>query len=273
MRHLDLDRLKSAEVVPYPFEFAIIPRFLGAETIEGVNATFPDIKVGGSCPAESLAAGMVIKEVIEHDSREFEEIIENKSGLSLRGRPKMYSLRAHTRAKDGKIHTDSTDKIIIVLLYLNREWPHAVGRLRLLRDGRNLDEYVAEISPDNGTLLVFRRSDHSWHGHLPFVGPRRALQMNWMVNEGKRGVHAFRHKVSAAIKKLALESASATGAFNSFRPPESWRAARQNSCLLSVGRLGQTRWLPEVSLCRSFVVDVRVLSGKLVTHHAYLRAL
>ena len=103
MRHLDLDRLKSAEVVPYPFEFAIIPRFLGAETIEGVNATFPDIKVGGSCPAESLAAGMVIKEVIEHDSREFEEIIENKSGLSLRGRPKMYSLRAHTRAKDGKI--------------------------------------------------------------------------------------------------------------------------------------------------------------------------
>ena len=57
-------------------------------------------------------------------------------------------------------------------------------------------------SPDNGTLLVFKRSEKSWHGHHPFEGPRRSLQMNWMTSEGSKGFHAIRHKVSAVFKKL-----------------------------------------------------------------------
>jgi SM-20-related protein len=204
MHLLDIERLRSAKVVLEPFEFLILPRFMESDGIEAVNATFPSISSGGSYPTEKLTSGMVIKDVIDElDSREFEAVIEEKFGVSLFGRPKMYSLRGHTRAKDGKIHTDSKDKIITVLLYLNREWPHTVGRLRLLRDGRNLDDYAAEVPPDNGTLLVFKRSEHSWHGHLPFVGPRRALQMNWMTSEASLGLHALRHRVSAAIKKLA----------------------------------------------------------------------
>jgi hypothetical protein len=31
-----------------------------------------------------------------------------------------------------------------------------------------------------GTLLAFRRTDHSWHGHKPFVGERRMLQLNYL---------------------------------------------------------------------------------------------
>ena len=115
----------------------------------------------------------------------------------------MYSLRSHTRAKDGQIHTDSTDKIITVLLYLNRDWSSDLGRLRILRDGENLDNFAAEVPPDNGTLLAFKRSEKSWHGHPPFAGPRRSLQMNWMVDESKRGFHVIRHTVSAALKKLS----------------------------------------------------------------------
>jgi SM-20-related protein len=204
MQHLNIDRLKSARVTNEPFEHVIVPAFLGQGTIEAVNATFPDIAAGGSYLTENLGPNIAIKEVIEElDEREFEEIVEDKFGVDLCGHPKMYSLRGHTRAKDGRIHTDSKDKIITVLLYLNHEWPHAEGRLRLLMDGRDLNNYVAEVSPDNGTLLVFKRSDHSWHGHLPFVGQRRALQMNWMANESSAGFHAFRHKVSAAIKRLA----------------------------------------------------------------------
>ena len=60
----------------------------------------------------------------------------------------------------GVIHTDSKDKIITVLLYLNRDWPHTTGRLRLLRNGQSLDDYAVEIPPDNGTLLVFKRSNN-----------------------------------------------------------------------------------------------------------------
>jgi SM-20-related protein len=204
MHHLDMRRLKSVDVVLEPFEFAIVPEFVGAATIDRVNATFPNISSGGSYPIESLTSDMAIKDVIsELDSDEFEKVVEEKFGVTLSGYPKMYSLRGYTRAKDGRIHTDSKDKIITVLLYLNREWPHTTGRLRLLRNGKSLDDFVAEVPPDQGTLLVFKRSDHSWHGHLPFVGPRRALQMNWMVNENRLGVHAIRHKISAAIKKFA----------------------------------------------------------------------
>ena len=63
----------------------------------------------------------------------------------------MYSLRGWLRAKDGQIHTDSKDKIITVLLYLNENWPHAGGRLRLLRNGTDLENFVTEVPPDNGT--------------------------------------------------------------------------------------------------------------------------
>jgi hypothetical protein len=146
---------------------------------------------------------MAIKEVIDElDGPEFQAAIAEKFDVDLDGRPKMYSLRGYTRAKDGQIHTDSKDKIITVLLYLNENWQQPGGRLRILKNGTNVEDYVAEVPPDNGTLLVFKRSDNSWHGHHPFEGPRRSLQMNWMTSEGSKGFHAIRHKLSAAVKKV-----------------------------------------------------------------------
>ncbi len=119
-----------------------------------------------------------------------------KFDVDLEGRPKMCSLRGYTRAKDGQIHTDSKDKIITVLLYLNENWQQPGGRLRVLRDGHNVDNFAAEVAPDQGTLLIFKRSDSSWHGHHPFEGPRRSLQMNWMTSEGSKGWHKVRHTIS-----------------------------------------------------------------------------
>jgi len=186
-----------------PFEHIVVPAFLSAVSLKRINATFPGITKGGSYPIESLDTGMAIKEVIDElDGPEFERAIAEKFGVDLTGKPKMYSLRGWVRTKDGQIHTDSKDKIITVLLYLNENWPHAGGRLRLLRNGTDLENFVAEVPTDNGTLLVFKRSNNSWHGHHPFEGQRRALQMNWMTSEGSKGFHAFRHKLSAAVKKL-----------------------------------------------------------------------
>jgi SM-20-related protein len=203
MPHLNLDKLRSAHIETDPFNYTIVPAFLGADSVARINATYPNIEKGGSYPVESLESTMAIKDVIaELDSPEFEALIEEKFDVALEGRPKMYSLRGYTRAKDGSIHTDSKDKIITVLLYLNENWKQPGGRLRILRDGKNVDNFAAEVAPDNGTLLVFKRSDTSWHGHHPFDGPRRSLQMNWMTSEGSKGFHAIRHKLSAAVKKL-----------------------------------------------------------------------
>jgi SM-20-related protein len=208
MVHLDLAKLRAATLITEPFTYTIVPGFLDAPSIKAVNATYPPISQGGSFPIASLAAGMAIKDVIaELDGPAFQEIVAEKFGVDLSGKPKMYSLRGYVRAKDGKIHTDSKDKIITVLLYLNEHWESAGGRLRLLRDATRLDNYAAEVPPDNGTLLIFKRSENSWHGHAPFEGPRRSLQMNWMTSEGSKGFHALRHKLSASAKKLVTGGA------------------------------------------------------------------
>ena len=203
MPHLNLEQLKAAKVETSPYQYTIVPGFLSPGTVTKVNATYPAIKQGGSYPIESLEPGMAIKEVIDElDGPAFQKVIADKFGVELDGRPKMYSLRGYTRAKDGQIHTDSRDKIITVLLYLNENWQQPGGRLRILKNDHNVDDYAAEVPPDNGTLLVFKRSESSWHGHHPFDGPRRSLQMNWMTSEGSRGWHKIRHSISAAVKKL-----------------------------------------------------------------------
>ena len=207
MAHLNIEKLHDAPLQTSPYDFVIVPEFIGPTTISRVNETFPPINSGGSYPLESLATDMVIRDVIaELDGPEFQAAIEDKFNVDLTDRPKMYSLRGYTRSKDGQIHTDSKDKIITVLLYLNENWNQSGGRLRILRDGKNVDNYALEVPPDNGTLLVFRRSDNSWHGHHPFDGPRRSLQMNWMTSEGSRGWHKVRHQLSATLKKLPFAS-------------------------------------------------------------------
>jgi SM-20-related protein len=203
MTLLNLAKLQSAQVESSPYHYTIIPGFLSAETVARVNATYPPISQGGSYPVESLDTGMAIKDVIDElDGPAFEALIAQKFQVDLKDRPKMYSLRGYTRAKDGQIHTDSKDKIITVLLYLNENWQQPGGRLRILKNSHNVDDFVAEVPPDNGTLLVFKRSESSWHGHHPFDGPRRSLQMNWMTTEGSKGWHKVRHSISAAVKKL-----------------------------------------------------------------------
>ena len=203
MAHLNIDKLEAATLNREPYLYTIVPGFLSPESVSRINATYPKIEKGGSYPIESLEAGMTIKEVIEElDGPAFQKAIEAKFGVDLTDRPKMYSLRGYTRGKDGQIHTDSKDKIITVLLYLNENWQQPGGRLRILRNGQNVDDFTAEVAPDNGTLLVFKRADNSWHGHHPFEGPRRSLQMNWMTSEGSKGWHKIRHTVSAAVKKV-----------------------------------------------------------------------
>ncbi|MEC9368293.1 MAG: 2OG-Fe(II) oxygenase [Pseudomonadota bacterium] len=203
MKHLDIAALKNAKVRKDPFDYTIVPGFLKLESLRKVISTYPDIMKGGSYPLDTVDPGPALQSVIdEMDGPEFEKTIEEKFGVKLKGQPKMYSLRGYCRSSDGKIHTDSKDKIITVLLYLNDDWRETGGKLRMLRSGTDLSDYAEEVPPDNGTLLVFKRSDRSWHGHGAFDGVRRSIQMNWMVSEGRKGFHALRHRLSAKLKKL-----------------------------------------------------------------------
>src|SRR3546814_11796511 len=85
---------------------------------------------------------------------------------------------------------------------MNQEWDKDGGRLRILRSGTDLNDVADEVSPNGGTLLVFKRSDKSWHGHEPFVGQRRAIQMNWVRDEDVVSHEQRRHRFTAALTRI-----------------------------------------------------------------------
>jgi SM-20-related protein len=202
MSNLQIDRLSAASLIREPYDYVVVPGFLPPAALSDVVANYPPLKAG-SYPLEEVPMTPALQALIdEMDGPDFERAIEQKFDVQLAGKPKMYSLRGYCRPTDGKIHTDSKDKIITVLLYLNDGWQQPGGRLRLLKNGTDLNAVAAEVPPDNGTLLVFKRSENSWHGHESFEGVRRSIQMNWMTSEGSRGFHKLRHQISARVKKL-----------------------------------------------------------------------
>jgi Rps23 Pro-64 3,4-dihydroxylase Tpa1-like proline 4-hydroxylase len=113
----------------------------------------------------------------------------------------MVTVRGQARAKDGRIHTDTDTKIVTVLLYLNPGWKDDGGRLRLLRSSASLDDYFAEVPPEAGTAVFFRCTDNAWHAHTPYVGQRRAIQLNWVTDESVVRHEERRHRLSARLKK------------------------------------------------------------------------
>ena len=133
---------------------------------------------------------------------EFTALVEKKLGVDLKGRPTMVTARGVSAARDGQIHTDSRTKLITVLIYMNNAWEAKTGRLRLLRGPDNLEDVIAEVPPDEGTLLIFQNEPNAWHGFHAFEGPRRVIQLNWVTDMGVVRREQFRHKVSAFFKRL-----------------------------------------------------------------------
>ena len=86
-----------------------------------------------------------------HDERDF--AFAKKFNIPLTHLPTLMTIRGRSHMRDGRIHTDTKAKIISVLLYMNSQWENQGGRLRLLKNGHDLDDYITEIPPVEGTLL------------------------------------------------------------------------------------------------------------------------
>ena len=59
-----------------------------------------------------------------------------------------------------------------------------------------------EVNPGYGHFIAFPRLDNSWHGHKPFEGERRVVQIAWLVSEDAVSRKAKRHGVTEFLKKL-----------------------------------------------------------------------
>jgi hypothetical protein len=209
---LKLDTLRATPIERDPFDYVIVRNFVEREKLAEVLADYPQVPGPGSHPPAGLKISGHFKELMDELlDGPFRKIVEEKFDIDLSGRPTMYTVRGFCRARDGKIHTDSKTKLITVLLYLNDDaWESSTGRLRILRNGDDLENFAAEVEPSGGTLLIFKRADNSWHGHHPFEGKRRAVQLNWVTEQSVVDREQGRHGLSSTIKRI-------------FQPALAWR--------------------------------------------------
>ncbi len=201
--HLDMERFEATALQRAPFDFLIVPGFLKGAALPAIERDFPEITRGGSFPADSLNCGAAFTALLDElQGPAVTPAFAAKFGIDLSGRPTMITLRGQSRAKDGAIHTDSKSKLVTALIYLNSAWEPDGGRLRMLNRPDDLEDYAAEVPPQAGTLVAFRCSPEAWHGHKPFVGQRRSIQLNWLTDPGVLKRELKRHAFSAWTKRL-----------------------------------------------------------------------
>ncbi len=200
---VDLDALRRAVVASSPFAYLIVPGFVRGAALDAISADFPSIGHPGSFPLPSLSYGPAFARFIaDLESPEMARAAGGKLGLDLSSSPTMVTVRGQSRAADGKIHTDSRTKLVTALIYMNEAWESPRGRLRLVRSATDLNDIVAEVPPERGTLLLFRNGPNAWHGFEPFAGPRRVVQLNWVTSASVVRREQWRHRISAFFKRL-----------------------------------------------------------------------
>jgi hypothetical protein len=200
---IDIEAFRKAPLIKEPFPYAMVPGFVKSSVVPAIEADFPTVELPGSFPLSTLKFGPAFRDfMVAIEGPEFRRAVEEKFAVDLSTRPTMVTVRGQSRASDGQIHTDSRTKLITALIYMNGNWEAPGGRLRLLRSSNDLNDVIAEVPPDEGTLLIFKNEPNAWHGFEGFDGPRKVIQLNWVTDKGVVWREQTRHKLSAVFKRV-----------------------------------------------------------------------
>ncbi|HUI17067.1 MAG TPA: 2OG-Fe(II) oxygenase [Alphaproteobacteria bacterium] len=208
---LDLPAFWRTPLVTEPFEYLVVRDFIRPAVLPAVLRDFPRIDDTGLLPVASTRYGSVFGQLIEEiEGEALSRAFAEKFDMPLTPMQVMTTVRGNCGARDGRIHADSPTKLVTALIYLNESWAAEDGRLRLLRGPDDIEDVVAEVPPSGGTLVAFRRTERSYHGHKPYVGPRRYVMFNWMADHATARREVLRHRLSAAAKRLVPKRWSAS---------------------------------------------------------------
>ena len=200
-----LDR-PDTDVRQQPFPFLIAHGQLPDEARADLERDFPKYSSAGFFPYDPADCGPSVNALVEQlTTPQFASAIGRYLGIENLGRyPTLVTLCRALNKRHGTIHTDSRSKVATALLYLNTQWPDTSdGCLRFLNRVDNIDDLVApELKPLYGEFAVFKRCDNSFHGHLPYEGERRVIQVAWLTSEEEKLRKTKRGKFSRAFKKL-----------------------------------------------------------------------
>ena len=205
---LDPARLAAAgtTVLREPFPLLVAHDQLPAGEVQALVDDFPRYGSAGFFPYAPEDCGPRVRALVDAiTAPAFADALGAQLGVEGLGRyPTLVTLCQSLNKRHGTIHTDSRSKVVTALVYLNENWPDTSGGcLRFLRRIDDIDDVVLpEIRPLYGTITAFRRADNSFHGHLPYEGERRVIQIAWLTSEEERLRKTKRGRFSRLIKKL-----------------------------------------------------------------------
>lgn len=207
---LDLGVIARTPLSEAPYPHLIGESLIKPEAIADITATFPQITTTGFHPVDDFPQEGGFKALVEAaKGPELSAALSEKFGIDFVSLPRLVTLRKLSAKHEGRIHVDGEKKVMSLLIYLNDGWSSPEGRLRVLRGEHDMEDYTAEIDPKMGAWFAFLRRDNSWHGHPPFVGERRVLQIAWLRSEADLARKKGTHKVSEFFKKLLGQSEAA----------------------------------------------------------------
>lgn len=200
---LNLNAIRACELHHAPYDWFMGKGALNDDSVAALRSSFPDIKATGFHPLEQMKVEGKFAELIQEiQNPDFTAAVSDTLGVNLRPYPQLITVRKISAAHEGRIHCDSESKIATCLIYMNDTWDSPEGRFRVLRSEHDFKDYVAEASPETGAIVAFRRADHSWHGHTPFVGERRVVQIAWVRSQADIDRKKKRHGLSSFFKGL-----------------------------------------------------------------------
>jgi hypothetical protein len=185
MNTINLAAVRDAQHSRNPYDFLLASKFLQEDAIEDLRRDFPQIDKPGYLTVDEVKLHGRFKQLIDElEGPELTEELSRKFGQDLHQYPRLTTIMKRSQPKYGAIHTDGPSKVMTMLVYMNDEWQQGEGgRLRVLYDEKKFEPYALEVPPTMGTMFAFLRSDKSWHGHRPFVGERRVVQIAWVKSQ------------------------------------------------------------------------------------------
>jgi SM-20-related protein len=201
---LNVDAVRQAQRSSEPYDWFLGSGILKQEAIDELKRDFPDITKPGYLTVDEVQLKGRFKTLIDElESNEFSRELSKKFGIDLTPYPRLTTIMKRSQPKYGAIHTDGPSKVMTLLVYMNDEWQaDASGRLRVLYNENDFEPYAAEVPPTMGTVFAFLRADNSWHGHQPFVGERKVVQVAWVRDADELARKKKRNKVAQFLKGI-----------------------------------------------------------------------
>jgi SM-20-related protein len=201
---LNVDAVRQAQRSSEPYDWFLGSGILRQDAIDDLKRDFPDITKPGYLTVDEVQLKGTFKTLIDElESDEFSQELSKKFGIDLTPYPRLTTIMKRSQPKYGAIHTDGPSKVMTLLVYMNDEWQaDASGRLRVLYNEKDFEPYAAEVPPTMGTVFAFLRADNSWHGHQPFVGERKVVQVAWVKDADELARKKKRNKVAQFLKGI-----------------------------------------------------------------------